>query len=563
MNIVTRIAPATRRNPVSALEAAQAVAARLGVLRAELWNQYGGLQAWGKDAYGLIQAFKVANPPEKYGVDFKGWERTAMTVMDDIHMTHAAIRAAVEQKIAARWGHDPDRVERLKSLDFLSDPVLHRWVREAMGRGHTQVDHHIVLTHNSGATFHRRGKVTEIVFNGARLPGTRHYQKIALSFRTGLVNLDGYATIIFKDGQPFLHYPYTEGCQACARREKDIANALKAKTRACGCRARRKADKKYRCLDCASRREHAKRHAEHARQECPNCKNRQARTAARYRPDPERSQQAIGVDKGFTEAFACSDGTFVGEGFGRVLSAFHDRRTRQNAERAKLRQRFQDTGNDQIRQNNLGCQKITRQKARFQARMRQIAGQAANALCRQHAVVVAEDLSRAIRGKDRGARRNRLGALWQKGTLREALDAAAARFGTTIIMVNPAYTSQVDSRTNLLLGKRNGDRFIGFDGVVMQADTNAARAIRARASDPAITVQTPYQEVKRILWERTVAFCKANGIELPRTGGNTRRNEKRARGAAPGGKNARRRAFRANQAITASHLRQFVANKVG
>ncbi len=48
------------------------------------------------------------------------------------------------------------------------------------------------------------------------------------------------------------------------------------------------------------------------------------------------------------------------------------------------------------------------------------------------------------------------------------------------MLVNPAYTSQIDSCTGLLQGTRRGDRFYGLDGVVLDADTNAARNILQR-----------------------------------------------------------------------------------
>lgn len=564
MNIVTRIAPITRRTAEPAIKAAREVAARLGVLRADLWNQYGGLRAWGGKATELAKTFKATAPPERYGVDFKGWERTTLQVLDDILMTHAAIRAAVEPKIEARYGKDAPELAMLKTTEFLEHPVLHRWVRNASSRGHTSVDHHIVLCHGSGATFNRRGKVTEVLFNGRKIPGTKRYEKIALSFRTGIANVDGYATVIFRDGVPFLHYPYTEGCQRCARREKDFANQAKAKAKACGCAERRKADKTYRCPDCAQQRERLKAHIEHARHECPVCKTRKARSDRRYLPAPGRSLEPVGVDKGFSEVFACSDGTMHGEGFGEAIAEFSDQAKRRNAERAKLRQRFKDTSNPKILINNLGSKKRNRQRARFDAKLKQIAGQAANEICRNHAHVVAEDLRAAIRGKDRGKRGNRIGAAWQKGLIREALQAAADRYGTTITNVNPAYTSQMDSRNNVLLGKRNGDRFIGYDGVVLQADINAAGNVLARKSDPWISLFTPYREVKRILQARTVAFCIANGIEPPKESANNQRNRQRARGAAQGGKNARKRTFRANQAITSpSSSRPFVAFAVG
>ena len=70
-------------------------------------------------------------------------------------------------------------------------------------------------------------------------------------------------------------------------------------------------------------------------------------------------------------------------------------------------------------------------------------------------------------------------------------------------LVNPAYTSQIDSRTGLLQGKRQWDRFYCCDGAVLDADVNAACNILARLYDEEITLYMPYREVKALLAERT------------------------------------------------------------
>lgn len=143
--IITQIADADKNNPVE-MQKARELAYRLGVLRKDLWNQFGGIQAWGRKPHELLSEFKVTHPPEHYQLDFKNWDKTASQVLDDIQMTHAAIREKVIRKIVARY---PDKATRtalcnaLKTLEYQKNNVLHRWVRSAFGRGHTQVDNHI------------------------------------------------------------------------------------------------------------------------------------------------------------------------------------------------------------------------------------------------------------------------------------------------------------------------------------------------------------------------------------------------------------------------------------
>ncbi|MCY4520588.1 MAG: zinc ribbon domain-containing protein, partial [Caldilineaceae bacterium] len=77
------------------------------------------------------------------------------------------------------------------------------------------------------------------------------------------------------------------------------------------------------------------------------------------------------------------------------------------------------------------------------------------------------------------------------------------RRGSALALVNPAYTSQIDSRTGLLQGRRRWDRFYCLDGVVLDADANAACNILARLYDEEITLYMPYREVKALLAEQT------------------------------------------------------------
>ncbi|RKZ62072.1 MAG: transposase, partial [Candidatus Parabeggiatoa sp. nov. 2] len=92
---------------------------------------------------------------------------------------------------------------------------------------------------------------------------------------------------------------------------------------------------------------------------------------------------------------------------------------------------------------------------------------------------------------------------WTKGVIATALDTISRRRGSSVILVNSAGTMQMDSRHGILLGKRRGDSFHGFDGVVLQADENAAQNVLARLHDQEIDRWTPWQKVKSILLERT------------------------------------------------------------
>jgi hypothetical protein len=101
---------------------------------------------------------------------------------------------------------------------------------------------------------------------------------------------------------------------------------------------------------------------------------------------------------------------------------------------------------------------------------------------------------------------------WVKGAMAEAIETVSQRRGSSLSLVNAAYTSQMDSRYGALLGQRSGDTFYGFDQVVQDADTNAARNILARRDDTEISLYTPYKQVKAILLRRTAVVQKRLGL---------------------------------------------------
>ena len=90
------------------------------------------------------------------------------------------------------------------------------------------------------------------------------------------------------------------------------------------------------------------------------------------------------------------------------------------------------------------------------------------------------------------------------------------RRGSALALVNPAYTSQKDDRTALLQGRRQGDRFYCKDGVVLDADANAACNIRTHLYHDEIMLWMPYPEVQALCAERTRPSVGAAppGLEL-------------------------------------------------
>ncbi len=216
-------------------------------------------------------------------------------------------------------------------------------------------------------------------------------------------------------------------------------------------------------------------------------------------------QATLGVDKGYTEVFVDSDGEHYGKGLGKILTQQSDRLKKKYQARNKLRAIANKKSHKKpnIIENNLGRKKLNRKKAQVQAQIKDTIYQATHKLVDKAEFIAAEDLTSPIASIKFGKNVTRRLSAWTKGVIANALDTVSRRRGSSVILVNSAYTSQMDSRHGVLLGKRSGDSFHCFDGVVLQADENAARNVLARLHDSEIDRWTPFQKVKSILLERT------------------------------------------------------------
>jgi IS605 OrfB family transposase len=223
----------------------------------------------------------------------------------------------------------------------------------------------------------------------------------------------------------------------------------------------------------------------------------------------------LGVDKGYTEALCDSDGYRYGQGLGALLSTESDHRDAKGRTRNCLRaaakaldaSRAQSdrAKAERIRLNNLGTKKAARRKRRFDAQARTVIRTGVHELFDHAAVVAAEDLTKVIKGKPRSRKMNRRLAAWNKGEIANALKEISQRRGSTLQLVNAAYTSQVDPRYGIF-GTRKGDLLHCFDGVVFDADHAAAINALGRLFDTEITLGMKYTDVKSVIQERTDSF---------------------------------------------------------
>jgi hypothetical protein len=217
-------------------------------------------------------------------------------------------------------------------------------------------------------------------------------------------------------------------------------------------------------------------------------------------------EKIVGVDKGYSEAFADSEGKFHGAQLGKILTEATENRNLKNKARNKLYQIAKKKPKAKnIYKFNLGKKKLKNTLEKSEKLIRSVAFQAVHSIVNEAQEVRAEDLSAPMISKTKWKKYNRLMSSWAKGSLAEALESVTKARGSCLRFVNCAYTSQMDSNTGRLEGRRVGDKFYHVNGEVSQADTNAAVNIKQRGDDAEITLYSSYKEVKKILLDRLTA----------------------------------------------------------
>jgi len=207
--------------------------------------------------------------------------------------------------------------------------------------------------------------------------------------------------------------------------------------------------------------------------------------------------------KGYTEVLTDSDGVHHGVTLGDVLTKESDKLKKKYQRRNKLKNIAKKK--PWVIKHNLGRKKLNKQSVKHQSCVRTIVHEAVNQVIDKAAVIVTEDLTSPIAGNKFGKNVSRRLSSWTKGVIASATENVSRRRGSTVIYVNAAYTSQMDSCDGSLSGKRRGEKFYRENGEVLQADINAARNVLARLHDSEISRWMPYKQVKAILLKRTSA----------------------------------------------------------
>lgn len=175
---------------------------------------------------------------------------------------------------------------------------------------------------------------------------------------------------------------------------------------------------------------------------------------------------AIGVDLGIRRVFATSDGKIL------KAESFNARKRRLR----HLKSRLKSKGTKSARRH---LRKLRRKEANINRNFLHLV---ANELLKTGAnTLVLEDLKGIKKTKFRNDNKISQVSFY---ALRQILTYKAHLRGKQVITVKPHFSSQIDSRTGKKDGERKGCRYIGKDGVVLDADVNAACNLAKRSKLP-------------------------------------------------------------------------------
>ena len=206
--------------------------------------------------------------------------------------------------------------------------------------------------------------------------------------------------------------------------------------------------------------------------------------------EPVKGEKTIGVDLGLKRLIATSEGNIIkGNEF--------------NKTKRKIRWNKRKLQNKRSHSARNKRNKLRRKEYNFSKHY--IHHVANSVLTTEANVIVLEDLSQ-IKKKNKGKRFNNRLSQVPFFTLKTILTYKAVALGKRVELVNPHYTSQLDYR-GLENGVRQGCRYYGIDGKVLDADLNASNNIGLRynkhsvscckALDGQVTVNRPIVSVSQ------------------------------------------------------------------
>jgi IS605 OrfB family transposase len=176
----------------------------------------------------------------------------------------------------------------------------------------------------------------------------------------------------------------------------------------------------------------------------------------------------LGVDLGIRRVAACSDGRLI------IDKKFN----KEKRELRYLKRKLQSKNTKTARKHLKRLKRKERNKNKNQTHL------VANEILKTRSTVIALENLKGIKTKKyKNQNKNAISQI-PLFELRTILTYKAKNMGKHICLVSPHYTSQIDSVTGLKDGNRKGCRYYAKNGLVYDADINAAVNIAKRSKHP-------------------------------------------------------------------------------
>ena len=184
--------------------------------------------------------------------------------------------------------------------------------------------------------------------------------------------------------------------------------------------------------------------------------------------EKQKSKLALGVDLGMRRVAACSDGRII-----------VDRKF--NGDKRKLRHLKDNLKSKGTKSARKHLRKLSHKEANKNRNQTHLV---ANEVLRTEADTIVLENLKGIKAKKHKFQNKRAISQVPLFELRRILTYKAENQGKSVLLVSPAYTSQIDSFSGIKEGVRRGCRFYAVSGIVYDADLNAARNIGNRSKLP-------------------------------------------------------------------------------
>lgn len=184
--------------------------------------------------------------------------------------------------------------------------------------------------------------------------------------------------------------------------------------------------------------------------------------------EKQKSKLALGVDLGMRRVAACSDGRII-----------IDRKF--NGDKRKLRHLKDSLKSESTKSARTHLRKLRHKEANKNKNQTHCV---ANEILKTNCDTIVLENLKGIKAKKHKFQNKRAISQVPLFELRRILTYKAENMGKSVILVSPAYTSQIDSFSGIKEGVRRGCRFYALSGIVYDADLNASRNIGNRSKLP-------------------------------------------------------------------------------